>query len=114
MSEFVKRANQEVEFTPENLRELKRCAQDPIYFINNYCYIQNQELGEVKFKLRGYQERVINALHQNQFVVLMQSRQSGKCFFGATLINTCTKPAGIKKLLLRIFFPAQHRHMFND
>jgi hypothetical protein len=77
-SEFIKRAGTMVEFTPEQALELKRCAEDPVYFINNYCYIQNQLLGRMKFKLRPYQERIVRSLHKNRFNILMIGRQCGK------------------------------------
>lgn len=78
MSEFIKKAHKQVEYSHEQIQELKKCAQDPVYFISNYCYIQNQELGSVLFKLRGYQKRIVRGLHKNQFSILMIGRQSGK------------------------------------
>jgi len=77
-NEFIKKAHSETEYTPQQLQELKRCAEDPVYFISNYCYIQNQKLGKVKFKLRPYQERIIRSLHQNRFNILLIGRQCGK------------------------------------
>lgn len=78
MSEFIKKAHSETEYTAEQLQELRRCALDPVYFINNYCYIQNQMLGKVKFVLRDYQVRIIRSLHENRFNILMIGRQCGK------------------------------------
>lgn len=76
--EFVKKPNQEVEYSSQDLKELDRCRKDPIYFINNYCWIQNQTHGRVRFKLRPYQIRIIKALHSNRHTILMIGRQSGK------------------------------------
>lgn len=78
IGEFIKKAHTEVEFTPEMVLELQRCAQDPCYFINNYCYIQNQKDGKVKFKLRPYQVEIVESLHKNRFNILMIGRQCGK------------------------------------
>lgn len=77
-SEFIKKAGTATEYTHHQLLELEKCAKDPVYFINNYCYIQNQMLGKVKFKLRPYQERIIRSLHENRFNILMIGRQCGK------------------------------------
>lgn len=77
-SEFIKKAHQEVEMTVDQAMELHKCALDPVYFIKNYCYIQNQLLGKMKFALRPYQERIIRSLHKNRFNILMIGRQCGK------------------------------------
>jgi hypothetical protein len=76
--EFVKAPHKEIEYTVDSAMELKKCAEDPVYFINNYCYIQNQMLGKVKFKLRPYQIRIIRSLHANRFNILLIGRQCGK------------------------------------
>lgn len=76
--EFIKAPHLEESYTPEMIQELKKCAEDPVYFISNYCYIQNQALGKVRFKLRPYQERIIRSLHQNRFNILLIGRQCGK------------------------------------
>lgn len=78
MSEFIKKAGTHTEYTPEQVQELIKCAEDPVYFINNYCYIQNQKLGKVKFTLRPYQVRIVRALHTKRFNILMIGRQCGK------------------------------------
>jgi len=77
-NEFIKKAHEQIEYTQEQLDELAKCAKDPIYFISNYCWIQNQELGKMKFKLRPYQKRIITALHKNQHVMILAGRQCGK------------------------------------
>ena len=77
-NEFIKRSNTEIEFDAFKVQELKRCAEDPVYFIENYCYIQNQMLGKVKFVLRPYQVRIIRSLHANRFNILLIGRQCGK------------------------------------
>lgn len=78
MSEFIKRPGELTEYTEEQQLELLKCAQDPVYFINNYCYIQNQLHGKMKFKLRPYQVRIVENLHKNRFNILMIGRQAGK------------------------------------
>lgn len=77
-NEFIKKPNKLIEYTQEQILELKRCKEDPVYFISNYCYIQNQDHGEVKFKLRDYQIRIIENLHNNRLNILLSGRQTGK------------------------------------
>lgn len=77
-NEFIKKPHLEVEYTHEQIIELKRCADDPVYFISNYCYVQNQELGRVLFKLRPYQVRMVQNLHKNLFSIILCGRQAGK------------------------------------
>jgi hypothetical protein len=77
ISEFIKKAGTATEYTQHQINELAKCANDPIYFITNYCFIQNQMLGKIKFKLRDYQEKIVDNLH-NRFNILMIGRQCGK------------------------------------
>lgn len=77
-NKFVKRANAEVEFTHEDIQELKKCSKDPIYFIINYCFTNNQELGEVRFNLRPYQKEIVKSFKNSNFTILMIGRQAGK------------------------------------
>lgn len=74
----IKRANAEVEFTPDQIMELKKCAQDPVYFICNYVKTQHPTKGIVPFKLRDYQVNMIRAYQQNRFSVVLSARQTGK------------------------------------
>ncbi len=77
-NEFIKKPHEQMSYTQEQMEELHKCGRDPIYFISNYCYIQNQDLGKVLFKLRPYQKRIIQALHKNRNVIILAGRQCGK------------------------------------
>ena len=35
----LKKANTQIEFTEDNIREFLRCKEDPVYFANNYMKI---------------------------------------------------------------------------
>ena len=74
----LKRIGQEIEFPPQAVEELIKCATDPVYFISNYCYIISLDEGAVLFKLFDYQIRFINEIHNNNRVISMQPRQMGK------------------------------------
>jgi hypothetical protein len=74
----LKKANQLEEYTPDNVRELLKCVQDPIYFIENYCQIITGSGALQKFELYDYQKDVINMYNSNRFSISKQGRQSGK------------------------------------
>ena len=95
-----KRAGLEDEYTPENIRELLKCQQDPIYFIKNYVYIQHPTRGKILFDLFPYQEEFVKQLHTNNRVIAMMSRQMGKCVDGESEITIIKKPSLFKMMVL--------------
>jgi hypothetical protein len=82
----LKAANVKVEFTPDQIQEYIKCAQDPIYFIENYCYIVTLDYGLQPFKLYDCQKNKINVIHNNRRVILMEGRQQGKTTTSAAYI----------------------------
>jgi hypothetical protein len=82
----LKAAGVQVDFTPENIQEYIKCAQDPIYFIKNYCYIVSLDHGLIKFDLYPCQVNKINVIHNNRRVILMEGRQQGKTTTSAAYI----------------------------
>ena len=74
----LKNSNVQIEFTPEQVKELLKCSTDPKYFIENYVQIVHVDHGLVPFKLYEYQERMIETFHNNRFVISKLPRQSGK------------------------------------
>lgn len=63
--------------TPDEEAEWLRCAQDKMYFFENYVYVQGAK-GKTLFNPRPYQKRAIDAMAANRFVVGLMPRQSGK------------------------------------
>jgi len=57
--------------------EYVKCFKNPIYFIENFVYIQTDK-GSALFKLRKYQKKIIKSLVANDYSILLQPRQSGK------------------------------------
>ena len=86
----VKAAGVQHEYTPEEVKEYIKCAQDPAYFINNYVKIVSLDHGLVPFKMRPYQTRIIDAVHANRKVVAMLGRQMGKTLLNQEVIPTPT------------------------
>jgi hypothetical protein len=74
----IKRANRESEYTPDQLMELAKCQNDPVYFIKKYVKIQHPTKGCVPFELYDYQLEMIDAVHNNKDTILLCSRQLGK------------------------------------
>lgn len=74
----LKAAGVKIEFTKEQLDEYIKCSNDPIYFIKKYVKVVHVDRGTVPFALYDYQERIINAYHNNRKVVVLAPRQMGK------------------------------------
>lgn len=87
------------EYTDHELLELQKCSEDPIYFVENYCKFLNDK-GRTLIKLRDYQKRLIKLMSdevydevsdtiipKNRRLVVMQSRQTGKCVTGRTMVD---------------------------
>jgi hypothetical protein len=75
---LVKRAGVEHEFDIETVKELLKCSEDITYFIKTYCKIITLDHGLQLFEPYDYQIRMINAFHNNRFVVNLLPRQMGK------------------------------------
>jgi len=74
----LKAKNVPIPYTKEQVEEYLKCKNDPIYFVKNYCKIVSLDHGLINFELYNYQQRFINAIHENNRVISMQPRQSGK------------------------------------
>lgn len=74
------------EFSPEEIQEIVKCQQDPIYFIENYCYIVTLDHGLQLFKLYDCQKTKVKVIVNERKVVLMEGRQQGKTITAAACI----------------------------
>ena len=54
-----------------------KCAKDPSHFINEFCVIQHPQRGKIKFKLYPYQFDVLKEYQENDYNVVLKSRQLG-------------------------------------
>ena len=75
---LIKKANVQMEFTPEQIQEFVKCSQDPVYFIENYIKIVNVDEGLVNFKMYPYQQDIVETSVNNRFVICKLPRQAGK------------------------------------
>lgn len=83
---LVKKSGVQLTLSFSHLLELDKCANDPIYFIENYCRIISVDHGIIPFILYDYQKEVLDMYHENRFSVSLQSRQSGKTATSAAYI----------------------------
>jgi len=74
----LKAAGVKVSFTPEQIEEYIKCANDPVYFIRKYIKIINLDKGLVNFDMYKFQENMVNTIHNNRFTIAKLPRQSGK------------------------------------
>jgi hypothetical protein len=81
-------AQTEFEYTDEMLRDIKKSANNMLYFAENFFYIIDPDEGRQKIKLFKYQRRCLRTLRDNRRVLLLASRQIGKALDINTPIPT--------------------------
>ena len=74
----LKKVNTPVEFTKDQVLEFRKCENDPTYFISNYVQIVSLDEGLVPFKMYGFQEEMVQTMHDERFTICKLPRQSGK------------------------------------
>ena len=74
----IKAAGVESEYTKEQIQEYAKCVSDPMYFIENYIKIVSLDEGLVQFKPYSFQKNILDAVHNDRFVICKMPRQSGK------------------------------------
>ena len=74
----LKKANTDVEFTKDNIKEYHKCAQSPTYFIENYVQIVSLDEGLVPFEMYDFQKGMVETMHDKRFSIFKLPRQSGK------------------------------------
>ena len=68
----------EFDWTPKMVADLKKCGQNLLHFAENFFTIINLDRGREKIKLHKCQKRVLRALRDNRFNIVLASRQVGK------------------------------------
>ena len=74
----LKKIGEEIEWSPELLKEYVKCANDPIYFAKQYIKIVHVDRGLVPFEMYPYQENITRKITENRRVAVLTARQSGK------------------------------------
>lgn len=117
---LVKSPHQIETFSEDQLLELEKCANPflgPLYFMENYFYIQHATRGRMLFEPFPFQVELINSYHNNRFCVAMLSRQLGKttCAAGyvlwyamfvpdSTILIAAHKYTGAQEIMTRVRF----------
>jgi len=65
------------EWTPDMIEELEKARKNILYF-SRFFYIINIDSGKKPIKLYDYQKRILKALADHRFIVVLSSRQAGK------------------------------------
>lgn len=102
-------------------QELIRCAQDPVYFMKKYYWIQHPTRGRMQFSLYLFQEKVLNIFQQNEYCIINKSRQLGistlvaayslwMMLFGRdkNILVVATKQDTAKNLVTKVSFAYDH------
>jgi hypothetical protein len=81
----LRKGNIVFSYSDEEIREIKRCAKDIVYFANTYCTVMTDE-GLQTIKLRPYQEDMLRQFQAERFNVCLASRQVGKTICSSIFI----------------------------
>ena len=74
----LKKAGTELSYTQEQVEEILKCTEDPVYFIKKYVKIVNVDHGLVPFDMWPFQEEMVRKFHENRFCISKMPRQVGK------------------------------------
>ncbi len=74
----LKKANTALDFTPDEVAEVLKCSEDPVYFIKNYIKIVSLDKGLIPFDMYHFQEEMVAKFHAERFNIAKLPRQSGK------------------------------------
>jgi len=78
---LIKKAHAPQRYTLEEVKHHEACMDPvtgPIYFAKNFLKIQHPTRGSIPFEPYEYQERLIDAYHNNKQCIAMLPRQMGK------------------------------------
>lgn len=74
------------DFSLNDIDELEKCMNDPIYFAKKYFKIVHVDRGLIPFDLYPYQEEAIKIFQTHRNMVMCASRQCGKTSFATVVL----------------------------
>ena len=77
-NERLKRVGVELSYTEDQIKEILKCTEDPVYFIKTYVQIVNVDRGLIPFDMWPFQEDMVRDFHNNRFSICKMPRQVGK------------------------------------
>jgi hypothetical protein len=78
---LVKAPHRRETYTQREIEEFMKCADPvtgPMYFMDNFFYIQHPTRGKMLYQPFEYQKRLIANYHNNRFSISLMPRQTGK------------------------------------
>lgn len=73
-------------YTSEQVKEIQKCIEDPVYFAESYFKIISVDDGLVPFKLYDFQKEVVASYVHESKMILATSRQVGKTSIATAII----------------------------
>jgi hypothetical protein len=92
--EKLKPANQPTAYSNQQLQEFVKCARDPLYFMENYMFIQHPTKGKIPFEAYPFQRDLVKTYWNFRNTAAMIPRQSGKCVVNNTEVVIRDKTSG--------------------
>ena len=115
---LVKAPHQRSVYTAQQIDEFRRCADPetgPMYFMDNFFYIQHPTRGKMLYHPYEYQKKLIENYHTYRFSISMLARQTGKTTSAAgyllwyamfvpdsTILVAAHKYTGAQEIMTRI------------
>lgn len=84
--DLIKKARKKVSYTKEEIIELAKCKASPLYFMENFIYVQHPVRGRLKFIPYDYQKEMIEIFHNNRYAIALTGRQLGKTTVAAAYL----------------------------
>jgi hypothetical protein len=75
---LLRKANLAFKYTEDEIKCIEYCAEDKIFFSNNFAKLKDGGKGWSNIVLRDYQENLLHQYTKNRWNILMFPRQSGK------------------------------------
>jgi len=75
---IIKTAHAKTTYSPHQMREIRKCMSDPLYFMEAYMLIQHPVRGAIKFEAYEYQKKLVETYWKNNSSISLLPRQSGK------------------------------------
>jgi hypothetical protein len=107
-------SNESVPIERWQLDEIRKCVEDPIYFITTYMKINTKDFGMQLFKLYDFQKNAITKFDKYRFNILKFPRQSGKCFCADEIIHIKNSAGVEMELTIGEFFDLLHEEHINE
>ena len=85
-SSIIKRPYARSLYTVDEIKELKLCMDDPVYFARKYIKLQHPMKGQISFEPYDFQINLIKMFTGNRFSIAMTGRQMGKTTTAAAFL----------------------------